>query len=96
MIHPDIKKLKAEVFNGVHDRIGYQEGWSECIDYFASQCRIVPDGWVAVPKEPTDKMLRVGECIADIAYGADELPDPKTVYTAMLTEAPEPFKREKS
>lgn len=88
----------------------YENGWNHCIGYLAAQGRIVPDGWQAVPKEPTRGMIK-SAWFAQYKYvgGDDELceklaqqrTDDKNqfrkdvlAYTAMLAASPKPFESE--
>jgi len=57
------------------------------LNHLAAQGRIVPDGWQAVPKEPTGEQLKaIDDC---------EIHAPLTLfYQAMLAASPKPFESE--
>lgn len=66
------------------------------IEYLASQGRIVPDGWVAVPLKPTEKMIYAGNdkgewgCYESSLYWrcSDE-GNSDEIYKAMIAARPE-------
>jgi len=87
----ELEKLKLTLNVSMTDEAeSYRAGWNACIDHLAAQGRIVPDGWVAVPKEPTtemtNKVVRFFTCNSkNLATDA---------YKAMLAAAPKPFESE--
>ena len=46
----------------------------------AAKAQAVPEGFVLVPKEPTEEMIRMG----DLAFAYDECVDARKIYKAMI------------
>ena len=44
------------------------------------KAQVVPEGFVLVPKEPTEEMIRMG----DLAFAYDECVDARKIYKAMI------------
>jgi len=49
-------------------------------DLNAAKTQAVPEGFVLVPKEPTEEMIRMG----DLAFAYDECVDARKIYKAMI------------
>lgn len=49
-------------------------------DLNASKAQAVPEGFVLVPKEPTEEMIRMG----DLTFAYDECVDARKIYKAMI------------
>jgi len=54
------------------------EMWSSAKHSVKAQA--VPEGFVLVPKEPTEEMIRMG----DLAFAYDECVDARKIYKAMI------------
>lgn len=80
--------------NGAYGRCtenNYATGWNDCIDHLAQRGLIVPDGWVAVPREPSVDMVdtAVNHALAIKLGGSETWRTYMTsVYKAMLAAAP--------
>lgn len=59
------------------------------MNYLIAQGRIVPDGYAAVPLEPTVEMGNIGAChITRTDHTNDRYYSAKAVYKAMIAAAP--------
>lgn len=57
----------------------------------AAKARAIPDGWVAVPAEPTPEMLRAGFLSESEGFDIETPGDaPGLVYRAMIAARPQP------
>lgn len=66
------------------------KGWNDCIDYLAEHGMIVPDGWVAVPMEPTSLMKIEGQQKINQIFNTAKhlMNEAGEIYSAMLASAP--------
>ena len=58
----------------------YKEIHEAHLMWQAAQAQTVPDGFILVPKEPTEEMIRMG----DLAFAYDECVDARKIYKAMI------------
>lgn len=68
----------------------HMEGAARALDALAAAGRLVPDGWVCVPREPTLEMLLAADVATD-RHAADCLGAPlphEDVWTEMLAASP--------
>lgn len=65
----------------IHGGYGYSETAAAWRAWKAATARCVPEGWVAVPEEPTEAMIDMGR--GWCAF-------PEKTYDAMLAAAPKP------
>ena len=74
--------LKKDEFEGyVDERV--ECAWfaySQAFRRATEQSQAVPEGFVLVPKEPTEEMIRMG----DLAFAYDECVDARKIYKAMI------------
>ena len=92
MRHDTTSDLSARLMCRVGvNNLGLVMAW---VDQFAALALLpggVPDGWVLVPREPTDEMMDAGDSLAvpDEGY----YPGAGPVYIAMLSASPKEVRR---
>lgn len=87
------------MLNGICEpKIGFGAGWNACRAAMlqAGNSPAIPDGYVMVPREPTDEMIAAAMNCEDVLFNSDDsfCVQFGNIYEAMLAAAPQEVKGE--